>query len=221
MKNNNALFSSKIIESEMVIMANRLFKNKGLRRVIAGLVLSLLIGCSPFSSPSPNPSSETDSTSQLSQSLLLNMRKSAEQGKVINSDFAVKTAVLEDVKKKWGEPDKTDWVPAAKGTYVTYSDQALVVGFNKGMQIFEVRSFDQKLQKVSLAKTKEVYGAPAYDVKLNGEEIIGYTAGQEFKIELVFPEPTHNNPNPLLDHYLVLYPQGTVNSMANDPGRQW
>ncbi|AHF06279.1 hypothetical protein DESME_03810 [Desulfitobacterium metallireducens DSM 15288] len=202
-------------------MANRLFKNKGLRRVIAGLVLSLLIGCSPFSSPSPNPSSETDSTSQLSQSLLLNMRKSAEQGKVINSDFAVKTAVLEDVKKKWGEPDKTDWVPAAKGTYVTYSDQALVVGFNKGMQIFEVRSFDQKLQKVSLAKTKEVYGAPAYDVKLNGEEIIGYTAGQEFKIELVFPEPTHNNPNPLLDHYLVLYPQGTVNSMANDPGRQW
>ncbi|WP_006715222.1 DUF4309 domain-containing protein [Desulfitobacterium metallireducens] len=205
----------------MVIMANRLFKNKGLRRVIAGLVLSLLIGCSPFSSPSPNPSSETDSTSQLSQSLLLNMRKSAEQGKVINSDFAVKTAVLEDVKKKWGEPDKTDWVPAAKGTYVTYSDQALVVGFNKGMQIFEVRSFDQKLQKVSLAKTKEVYGAPAYDVKLNGEEIIGYTAGQEFKIELVFPEPTHNNPNPLLDHYLVLYPQGTVNSMANDPGRQW
>lgn len=225
----------------MITMANRLSRNKGLRWGIAGLVLSLLIGCSPFSPPSPNPSSETDSNSQVSQSppasqtppststqttdmaqaLLLNMRKLAEQGKVINSDFAVKIAVLEDVKKKWGEPDKSDWVPAAKGTYVTYSNQALVFGFNKGMQIFEARSFDQKLKKVSLAKTKGIYGAPAYDVKVNGEEILGYTAGQEFKIELVFPEPTQNNPNPLLDHYLVLYPQGTVNSMANDPGRQW
>lgn len=227
-------------------MANRLLKNKGWRWGIAGLVLSLLMGCSSFNSPSPNPSSKTDSTSEVSQSqspqspptsqtspststqttdttqaLLLNMRKLAEQGKVINSDFAVKSAIFEEVEKKWGEPDKTDWVPAAKGTYVTYSDQALVFGFNKGMQIFEVRSFDQQLQKVSLAKTKEVYGAPAYDVKANGEEIIGYTAGQEFKIELIFPEPTNNNPNPLLDHYLVLYPQGTVNSMANDPGRQW
>lgn len=212
--------------------------------LVAGLVLSLLIGCSPFNSPSPNSSSEKDTTAQLPQSpqtqsssqsspstsdqttdttqaLLLNMRQLAEQGKVINSDFAVKTTVFEDIKKRFGEPEKTDWVPAAKGTYVTYSDQALVFGFNKGMQIFEVRSFDQQLQKISLAKTKEVYGAPAYDVKAKGEEIIGYSAGQEFKIELVFSEPTNNTLNPHLDHYLILYPQGTVNSMADDPGRQW
>lgn len=153
---------------------------------------------------------------ELAKQLTHNLEVTPKEG-----DFAVKTTVIEEVKKKLGEPDKTDWVPAAKGTYVTYSDQALVFGFNKGMQIFEVRSFDQKLQKVALAKTKEVYGAPAYDVKVNGEEIIGYTAGQEFKIERVFPEPTQNIPNPLLDHYLVLYLQGTVNSMANDSGRQW
>jgi hypothetical protein len=149
------------------------------------------------------------------------MRKLAELGKVINCDFPVKTTALEDVKKKWGEPDKVDWVPAAKGNYATYSSRAVVFGFNKGMQIFDVRSYDKQLQNITLAKAKEVYGAPAYDVKVNGEEIIGYTAGQEFKIELVFPIPTNSSPDPKLDHYLVLYPKGTVNSMADDPGRQW
>ena len=149
------------------------------------------------------------------------MKQLAEQGKVINSAFPVQTTVIEDVKSKWGEPDKTEWVAAAKGNYATYSNYALVFGFNKGSQIFEVRSFDKQLQKLSLAKTKEVYGTPAYDVKINGEEIIGYTAGQEFKMEFVFPLPTANNSKPMMDHYLVLYPSGTVNNMADDPGRQW
>ncbi|WP_042330695.1 DUF4309 domain-containing protein [Desulfosporosinus orientis] len=64
-------------------------------------------------------------------------------------------------------------------------------------------------------------GTLAYDVKDNGQEIIGYTAGSEFKVEMVFTQPTSANPNPVMDHYNILYPRGTVNSMADDPGRQW
>jgi hypothetical protein len=149
------------------------------------------------------------------------MKKLAEQGRVVNSDFSAKNTVIDDVKSKWGEPDKTDWVPAAKGNYSTYSGRAVVFGFNKGSQIFEVRSYDKELQKISLDKVKKVYGPPAYDVKINGEEIIGYVISEEFKIELVFPQPTNTNPDPMLVHYLVLYPKGTVNLMANDSGRQW
>ncbi|TGE38765.1 DUF4309 domain-containing protein [Desulfosporosinus fructosivorans] len=201
------------------------------------LTLTLTVGCSPSSTQSPplqpdstsptTPSSETTPPSSSEQppdtarELLLNMRKLAEQGKVINSDFPAKTTAIEDVKKKWGEPDKTEWVATAKGSYATYAMHEMVFGFNKGSQIFDVRSFDKQLKSLSLNKTKEVYGTPAYDVKVNGEEIIGYTAGAEFKIEFVFPEPTNTNSNPMMDHYLVLYPRGTVNNMADDPGRQW
>lgn len=216
-----------------------LVKRANLKWMFATFALAIIVGCSSSSQqPSSHPSAQSNSASQMTPSsqdkptvpsqatdtsiaLLQDMRQLAEQGKVINCDFPVKTTVLEDVKKKWGEPDKVDWVPAAKGNYATYSSRAVVFGFNKGMQIFEVRSYDKQLQNISLAKTKEVYGAPAYDVKVNGEEIIGYTAGQEFKIELVFPIPTNSSPDPRLDHYLVLYPKGTVNSMADDPGRQW
>ena len=214
-------------------------KKKAVMGVIATLFLALIGGCSRSSSEPPAPPSQADSISQTAppsetippssssqttdanQALLVNMRQLAEQGKVINSDFPVKSIVIEDVIEKWGKADKTDWVAAAKGNYATYSKHAIVFGFNKGSQIFEVRSFDKQLKNLSFAETKEVYGTPAYDVKVNGEEIIGYTAGPEFKIEFVFPEPTNSNSNPMMDHYLVLYPRGTVNLMADDPGREW
>jgi len=207
-------------------------KKTFLKWIMVALVLTLVVGCSsasPSPQPSPKPASDsqiapaspTPQTTDTAKELLMNMKQLAEQGKVMNSDFPAKTTAMENVKTKWGEPDKTEWVAAAKGTYATYSNHAVVFGFNKGSQIFEVRSFDQQLQKLSLAKTKEVYGTPAYDVKVNGEEIIGFTAGQEYKIEFVFPLPTANGSDPMMNHYLVLYPAGTVNSMANDPGRQW
>src|SRR5665648_201106 len=155
------------------------------------------------------------------ESLLSNMMVLGQQGKVINSNFPAKTTTIEDVEKVWGKADKTDYVAAAKGRYATYTSRNAVFGINKGEQIFEIRSYDSRLKGVTLSKAKETLGTPAYDVKNNGQEIIGYTAGSEFKVEMIFPQPTNDNPNPVMDHYNVLYPQGTVNSMADDPGRQW
>lgn len=124
--------------------------------------------------------------------------------------------------KTWGQADTTDYVAAAKGRYTSYTSHDVVFGINKGDQIFEIRSLaSQQFSTVSLAKVKEVLGPPPYDIKANGQEIIGYAAGPEFKIEMVFQQPTTSNPNPPLDHYNVLYPQGTINMMADDPGRQW
>lgn len=193
-----------------------LSKKLGIRWIIALLALTLVVGCSGL-----NPPSSTAQASDAGKTLLLNMRELAEKGKALGSGFPVKTTVIEDVKKKWGEPDKTDWVPDAKGTYVTYTGHAMVFGFNKGSQIFEVRSFAKDLEKITLSKVEETFGAPAYATTVQGEEIIGYTAGQEFKILLVFAQVTSANSDPALDHYSVLYPRGTVNSMAGDPGRQW
>ncbi|ODA40212.1 DUF4309 domain-containing protein [Desulfosporosinus sp. BG] len=155
------------------------------------------------------------------ESLLFNMMVLGEQGKVIYSDFSAKTTTIEEVEKQWGKADKTDYVATANGCYATYTSHNLVFGLNKGEQIFEIRSYDSRLKGITLVATKKILGTPAYDVKNNGQEIIGYTAGTEFKVEMVFPQPTTDNPDPVIDHYNVLYPQGTVNRMADDPGRQW
>lgn len=168
-----------------------------------------------------NNSSQQIKQNNSQKALLDSIKNLAKEGKIINCDFQAKSTVIEDVEKKWGKADKTDWVPKAKGNYATYSKYNVVFGFNKGSQIFEVRSFDSSLKKISLSMVKKAFGTPEYDVKSNGEEIIGYKVGQEFKILFVFPQPTKDNNDPLMDHYSVLYPKGTVNNMADDPGRQW
>lgn len=178
----------------------------------------------PTASPTLTPApvaSVAQQSGDSSQTLLSNMIQLAKLGKVINSDFPVKTTTIGDVEKLWGQADSTDYVAAAKGRYATFSSNKIVFGINKGEQIFEVRSFDSRLTSLSLSNVKAILGTPAYDAKSNGQEIIGYTAGPEFKIEIVFSQPTTSNPDPVIDHYSVLYPQGTVNSMADDPGRQW
>ncbi|WP_042454651.1 M56 family metallopeptidase [Neobacillus dielmonensis] len=172
-------------------------------------------------SASNNHSAASSSDEGIQRKLLSSIMQLAKQGKIINSEFPVKTTVIEDVEKKLGNPDKVDWVPNANGNYAVFSKYNVVFGFNKGEQIFEARSFDTELNELSLSMVKKEYGTPAYDVKSNGEEIIGYVVSSDYKILLVFPQPSNSQKDPVMDHYSVLYPRGTVNNMANYPGRQW
>jgi len=214
----------------MKALSKKVFRSS----LIMLLALMLLAGCSGRTQPrSTNPVnnnsiSKNNTSSKPSpkptdsrKTLLSNMMNLAREGKVIDCEYPVKTTVIDDIEKKWGQPDKKDWVPAAKGTYVTYSKRHLAFGFNKGEQIFETRSSDSQLGKITLSLAKQVYGTPDHDVKSNGEEIMGYRAGEEYKMLLVFPQAAGKNTNPALDHYSVLYPKGTVNMMADDPGREW
>ena len=169
----------------------------------------------------PSNSSNNNQTVSTQKSLLDNIKKLAMEGKIINSSFGAKNSNLDDIEKKLGKADKTDWVASAKGNYSTFSKYNLVFGTNKGAQVFEARSLDPSLKTLTLSSVKNAYGTPAYDVTTNGEEIIGYTAGDEYKILFVFSAHTKTNNDPSLDHYSVLYPKGTVNSMADDPGREW
>ena len=171
---------------------------------------------------SDNASKDTNTQTNDSKVVLLNKIMSlGKERKVIKSELKAKENVIEDEEKKWGRPEKSDWIPEAKGMYSTYPSKNIDFGFNKGSQIFEIKSFDSQIKKISLSDIKKALGFPAYDVKIKGEEIIGYVANNDFKLLLVFPEPTTKNPDPLMDHYSVFYPKGTANSMADDPGREW
>ncbi|MHB8076606.1 alpha/beta fold hydrolase [Desulfosporosinus fructosivorans] len=55
-----------------------------------------------------------------------------------------------------------------------------------------------------------------YSVKGEGEPLV-LTHGGPFSDHRIWDYQIES----VMDHYNVLYPQGTVNSMADDPGRQW
>lgn len=168
-----------------------------------------------------NSQSEIDMQNNSNKKHLGNMWTSATHGTIINCEFSVGSTNMQSVEEKWGKPDILNWVAAAKGTYATYSKYDMVFGFNKGAQIFEIRNIGNRVSSISLSIVKESFGKPAYDVKSNGEEIIGYVVTKEYKMLLVFPADGKGDKNTFMKHYSVLYPAGTVNSMANDPGREW
>ncbi|HEX3040233.1 MAG TPA: YjgB family protein [Caproiciproducens sp.] len=153
--------------------------------------------------------------------LLISIQKEARQGKVIGCEFPVETKCIEDVQKAWGKEDKSEYVASAKGTYAVYNKKNMVFGFNKGSQLFEVRTFDSKLKDITLAEAEDVFGKPAHDVFSGSEEILGYVVSEKYKLLLVFASAKADGENAKLDHYSVFYPQGTVNYMADDPGREW
>lgn len=164
---------------------------------------------------------ETTENDSVQNQLLTSIKTLAGDGKVINCDYPVKTSNIYNIEDTWGKADSSNWVTSAKGMYSTYSKHNVVFGSNKGGRVFEVRSFDDRINKISLSMVKKYFGNPKYDVKVGGEEIIGYVINKEFKILFVFPEPTKNTKDPFMSHYSVFYPAATANSMASDPGREW
>lgn len=209
---------------------------KKLLIIVTTLILVfILTGCAGSSSPeapeAPNPpaadipgegSSQPDEEkNKKNDELLERIMELAKEGKVLGCPFAAGQTVFDDVEEEWGKADNTDYVAAAKGTYATYSSRGYVFGINKGYQVFEVRSFGKEIKDITLSQVKEALGDPDKVLDYPGQDILGYTTGTDYKLEFVFPEASKDNDDPSLDHYNVLYPPGTVNMMADDPGRQW
>jgi predicted secreted protein len=97
----------------------------------------------------------------------------------------------------------------------------VVFGFNKGSQIFEARSLDERLSVVTQGKAMEILGSPMFTATSDQHQILGYMAGTAYELVLYFAENTAHPEAAVLEHYEVLYPRGTANLMADDPGRDW
>ncbi|MGL5352271.1 MAG: YjgB family protein [Clostridium sp.] len=151
-----------------------------------------------------------------------NIKDNAINGMVINCDFKVKENIMTNVRNLWGEEDKIDEVVAAKGNYSTYSSKDIVFGWNKGEEIFEIRSYLKDNKVLNLRDIKNVLGNPDYDVVTNiNERIVGYKLNDNFKLEFVLNNGNSKEQNQFVDHYSVFYPKGTINNMAGDSGREW
>lgn len=186
-------------------------KVRSLGTVALSLILAFAIGIVSYA----------DATQTASQkATLIKVRSLAKEGKILNSTFPVKKTTIDQVEKVLGKADSADYIGEAKGTYYVYMSHGLVFGANKGDQVFELRSFDNQLSKISSDTVKKVLGKPDHTVKSDTQLILGYYAGKDHRLEFVYKRADEKHPL-LFDHYNVLYPNGTINQMADDPGRKW
>ncbi|MGG1678527.1 beta-N-acetylhexosaminidase [Neobacillus sp. NRS-1170] len=144
--------------------------------------------------------SNNTTTNITNSKLLLNIATKAKEDSIINADFHLKSTTIDDVRKSWGKEDKSEYVAATKGTYCTYSKKNVVVAYNKGQQLFEIRSYDPGLKVLTIQDIKNYFGFPKTDVKTsNKEEIISYNVGTN-TLKFVFPTGTQTM---YLDHYSI------------------
>lgn len=197
-----------------------------------GLVLmttTLLSACSftqlELNRQVPTPASVTSEpvVSETSKSLIETIKALAQDGKALGSDFTADASHnISEAYDLLGEPVQPEmWIGDAKGLYSVFDKNYLVFGSNKGGAIFEIRSNDPSLGEIGYQDIVQILGVPDRLNTTADETIIGYKVNDRFKLLFVFPKLNAANDNPVLKHYSVFYPKGTVNSMADDPGREW
>ena len=153
--------------------------------------------------------SSTGNAALISQILAL-----AATGMVPDIPFAAEANGIDEVIAAWGDPSSQE--AAGAGTYDVYAAQKAVFGFNKGDQLFDVRSSSAEIQAITWSQVQAVLGEPGIVRNTSTQTILVYAAGADFQLRWIFPTPTSAEPDPYVHHISVMYPWGTVNMMAQD-----
>ncbi|MGE1108532.1 YjgB family protein [Bacillus wiedmannii] len=131
----------------------------------------------------------------------------AKEGKVPNVPFAAHTGDIEEIEKAWGKADKTE--QAENGMYATFINKNVSFGFNKGSQVFDVRSYHAELKSITLKEIEKVLGKSS-SVKVNGEDkIYVYKVNNQFELKFIIPKSTGK-----VNHISVFSPEDSINKMA-------
>ncbi|WP_103109611.1 YjgB family protein [Brevibacillus reuszeri] len=145
--------------------------------------------------------------------MLKDLRELAKNGQTFGSSYRVEKDVFDEIEKVLGKPNN---ISTIKGiTYNTYRDLGLVFAFNKGMQVVDIRSYDPRLQAISLAEVNQALGEPQSKTTLNGETIYTYKVNDKYELKIIFTGVIDKKKSTLyIDHVNIYYPRGTINNMA-------
>ncbi|MFS0558373.1 YjgB family protein [Brevibacillus sp. 179-C9.3 HS] len=145
--------------------------------------------------------------------ILQSVRDLAQNGQTFESQYRVEKDVFDDVEKQLGKPDVVSVINGI--TYNTYRDRNLVYAFNKGMQLVDIRSYDPRLQAITLAEVQKTLGNPASVATTGGQTIYTYKVTPNYELKIIFSGiMTKESSTLYIDHVNIYYPRGTFNNMA-------
>ncbi|RWS44869.1 DUF4309 domain-containing protein [Bacillus mycoides] len=157
--------------------------------------------------PTADSNSKNTATNQKSINHVKDLFEQAKEGKVPNVPYAAHTGDIEEIEKAWGKADKTD--QAGNGTYATFTNKNVAFGFNKGSQVFDVRSYHSELKVITLQEVEKALGKPT-SIKVNGnDKIYVYKVNNQFELKFVIPKSTGK-----VHHISVFSPEDSINNMA-------
>lgn len=159
--------------------------------------------------------------------LLLNIMDRARTGNILHTNIAVKTSLVDDVKKVYGEPKQT--LMRFGLPTVTYPEKSLAFAYNKGDQLVEIISTDSRLTVLNKEQVEHVLGKPLIVQQYTDQLKYSYPAGDDYQLVFYFTPTLMNNgsvtPNGSvannkvslnIEHVSVVYPDGRKNLMLGD-----
>ncbi|MED3280844.1 YjgB family protein, partial [Bacillus thuringiensis] len=165
----------------------------------------------PSNEKTTKPSAEQDSKDRTFNQKSINHIKDlfelAKEGKVPNVPFGAHTGDIEEIEKAWGKANKTE--QAGNGMYATFTNKNVVFGFNKGSQVFDVRSYHAELKSITLQEIEKALGKPSSVKGNGGDKIYVYKVNNQYELKFVIPKSTGN-----VDHISVFSPEDSINKMA-------
>jgi hypothetical protein len=138
----------------------------------------------------------------------------AKEGKIASIPFAEESN-MGAVYQVWGQKPETS---AGAGLYTTYSAEHAAFGFNKGEQIFDLRSYSPQLKTITQSDITRALGKPGAVRYTSDSYIYLYPAGPDYQLLWIFQKDSSGKPMSHVDHVSVFWPEGTINLMAEtDP----
>ncbi|MGG1676386.1 polysaccharide deacetylase family protein [Neobacillus sp. NRS-1170] len=128
------------------------------------------------------------------------IKNNAKRGLVNDCEFSALDSTIDQVKKKWGEPERID--SAGSGYYATFEKKGIAFGFNVEGKIFDVRSYSKDIQEITFDDIKAYFGSPAQVTEFNNDKIYTYNINAAIQLKFIIPEKTK-----VVDHISVLNQQ--------------
>ncbi|MFB3164625.1 DUF4309 domain-containing protein [Neobacillus sp. 179-J 1A1 HS] len=183
--------------------------------ILVFFYLIILVSCSPGLDTSSSKSNQepkediisdppTKEESKPSDSFPKQIRDLALNGKGLNSEFTLKTNI-QRVYENWGDPNYTD--KYNENFYVTYEQRGITFGFYEHGEIFDIRSYDEKLQSLTYDEISSALGKPTDTRRVNDESIYVYKLNEEIELKFIIP-----NKSGKVDHTSVFLTQKNVDT---------
>jgi peptidoglycan-N-acetylglucosamine deacetylase len=147
---------------------------------------------------------------QTSLKQLNEIRNWAQKGMVKECPFNALDSTINQVNAEWGNPDKVD--QAGAGTYATYEDKHIALGYNKAGEIFDVRSYSTDLEKITDKMVVKSLGQPNQRRDSTIENIYVYELDQGIQLKIIISKSSD-----VIDHISVFNPKRTtVKTVSNE-----
>ncbi|WP_341281728.1 YjgB family protein [Paenibacillus sp. FSL H8-0537] len=162
----------------------------------------------PASSPANGQAGQSGQAGQASETPSIGQLVAlAKEGKIPEVNYAAHIALFDEIEQDWGKADSTE--AAGKGIYAAYTKRGVTIGFNKGMKVFDMRSYATNLQQLSYADIEKSLGK-ADETATNGDDqICVYKVNDQYQLKFIIPKATGK-----VDHISVFSPQDAKNNMA-------